>query len=232
LSNLLNNQTDQLFDERTLAVQLEKFINDIRDFENNNTGAIQIDNVSSFADSGFDSNDGFGRSEIHSHADDSIMSSSEIKKETVDGSRSMSSNEALFSVNHNHTYLETIRDNEVEEIYHPHSYKNKIKNIMSLNDRISKDEQLLNDYRISYTLDTIVNSEVDDFNEILKDEDLTADQISVIKDIRKRGKNKVSLGYLVSEIFILLVQTEIHFQIFSSSRNIWIAWNENSRLRQ
>ncbi len=200
-SEILNNQSDELFDENLLAKQLEKFMNDINDIENN-TSAIQTHNIQLFAnDNSVENNDTISKtinrtSDVNSSVNESILINSDVKHKPMPAKN----NCAVDSVYHNHTYLETARSSSVEDIYHPHSYKNKMKNIFSANERMSKDEKMLNDHKIKYSLERIVNSEVDDFSEILKDTELNAEQIAVLKDIRKRGKNKVcSISTIVSQ---------------------------------
>ena len=64
--------------------------------------------------------------------------------------------------------------------------------MMNATNKESKDEALLHDYKIEYSLDTIVNSNVDTFVELLKNPNLTQEQLNVLRDIRRRGKNKIA----------------------------------------
>ena len=128
---------------------------------------------------------------------DSSTSSSIILSDSIDGSllenqinvkEELMSDDALYGLIHNHTYLET----KEGDVYHPHSYKNKLKSMLNATNRESKDEALLNEYKIEYSLDSIVNSDVEVFTEMLKDTKLTQEQLNVMKDIRRRGKNKIA----------------------------------------
>ena len=77
-----------------------------------------------------------------------------------------------------------------------------MKNMRSLNENNdgnasrqfeSRDEVLLRENSIRLTLSQVVESNAEDFNELLKENgDFTLDQINLIKDIRRRGKNKVA----------------------------------------
>lgn len=125
-------------------------------------------------------------------------SASIILSDSMDGSllenqinfkEEITSDDALYGLIHNHTYLET---NEDDGVYHPHSYKNKLKSMINATNKESKDEVLLTEYKIEYSLDSIVNSNVEVFTEMLKDPKLTQDQLNVMKDIRRRGKNKIA----------------------------------------
>ena len=128
----------------------------------------------------------------------SSSSSSIILSDSMDGSlleneinfkQEITNDDALYGLIHNHTYLET---NEEDSVYHPHSYKNKLKNMLNSTNKESKDEVLLSEYKIEHSLDSIVNSNVDVFTEMLKDPKLTPEQLNVMKDIRRRGKNKIA----------------------------------------
>jgi hypothetical protein len=125
-------------------------------------------------------------------------SASIILSDSMDGSllenqinfkEEITSDDALYGLIHNHTYLET---NEDDGVYHPHSYKNKLKSMINATNKESKDEVLLTEYKIEYSLDLIVNSNVEAFTDMLKNPKLTQEQLNVMKDIRRRGKNKIA----------------------------------------
>lgn len=63
--------------------------------------------------------------------------------------------------------------------------------------RKSRDEKKAEELEIPFTLDQIVFTPVDDFNEMLSHVTLTSEQQLLIKDIRRRGKNKVSFTFYV-----------------------------------
>lgn len=58
---------------------------------------------------------------------------------------------------------------------------------------MSRDEKKAKIHSLPLTTDEIVNLPMDEFNERLSKEDLTEAQLSLIRDIRRRGKNKVIL---------------------------------------
>jgi len=56
----------------------------------------------------------------------------------------------------------------------------------------SRDEKRARGMNIPMTVDDIINLPMDEFNERLSKYDLTEPQLSLIRDIRRRGKNKVA----------------------------------------
>ena len=96
-------------------------------------------------------------------------------------------------------------------VYHPYSYKNKMnqrlakkqqqqqqqaKNDSSpwstLTSQQTKDETLLRENGIKLTLERIVDSGAEEFHDMLEHNELTLSQVNLIKDIRRRAKNKVA----------------------------------------
>ncbi|XP_065141385.1 transcription factor NF-E2 45 kDa subunit isoform X1 [Paramisgurnus dabryanus] len=57
---------------------------------------------------------------------------------------------------------------------------------------LSRDERRAFALKIPFTLDKIVNLPVDDFNELLTQYTLNEAQLALVRDIRRRGKNKVA----------------------------------------
>ena len=62
----------------------------------------------------------------------------------------------------------------------------------SENEAYSRDEKRARAMNIPMTVDDIINLPMDEFNERLSKYDLTEPQLSLIRDIRRRGKNKVA----------------------------------------
>lgn len=60
------------------------------------------------------------------------------------------------------------------------------------NVRLSRDEQRAKALKIPLSVDTIINLPVDDFNEVMSKHQLNEAQLALVRDIRRRGKNKVA----------------------------------------
>ncbi|KAG7282213.1 hypothetical protein CRUP_038381 [Coryphaenoides rupestris] len=58
--------------------------------------------------------------------------------------------------------------------------------------RLSRDEQRARALQIPFTVDMIINLPVDDFNELMSKHQLSEAQLALVRDIRRRGKNKVA----------------------------------------
>ncbi|XP_048095844.1 nuclear factor erythroid 2-related factor 2a isoform X2 [Alosa alosa] len=58
--------------------------------------------------------------------------------------------------------------------------------------RLSRDEQRAKALQIPFTVDMIINLPVDDFNEMMSKHQLNEPQLALVRDIRRRGKNKVA----------------------------------------
>lgn len=57
---------------------------------------------------------------------------------------------------------------------------------------LSRDERRAMALKIPFPMDKIINLPVDDFNELLTQYTLTETQLALVRDIRRRGKNKVA----------------------------------------
>lgn len=58
--------------------------------------------------------------------------------------------------------------------------------------RLSRDEQKAKSLKIPFSVHMIINLPVDDFNEIMSKHQLNEAQLALVRDIRRRGKNKVA----------------------------------------
>ncbi|XP_077391962.1 nuclear factor erythroid 2-related factor 2a [Festucalex cinctus] len=58
--------------------------------------------------------------------------------------------------------------------------------------RLSRDEQRAKALKIPFGIDMIINLPVDDYNELISKNQLNEAQLALIRDIRRRGKNKVA----------------------------------------
>lgn len=85
---------------------------------------------------------------------------------------------------------------------------------------LSRDERRAKALNIPFPMDQIINLPVDDFNELLTQYTLTDTQLALVRDIRRRGKNKVaaqncrkrkleSIIHLETELNQLKTQKEI-----------------------
>lgn len=96
---------------------------------------------------------------------------------------------------HNHTYH--LQPSAPESTSEPFSWPGKSQKIRSryLEDtdrNLSRDEQRAKALHIPFSVDEIVGMPVDSFNSMLSRYYLTDLQVSLIRDIRRRGKNKVA----------------------------------------
>ncbi|AWP09713.1 putative transcription factor NF-E2 45 kDa subunit [Scophthalmus maximus] len=57
---------------------------------------------------------------------------------------------------------------------------------------LSRDERRATSLKIPFPMEKIINLPVDDFNELLTQYTLTDSQLALVRDIRRRGKNKVA----------------------------------------
>ncbi|KAM4730998.1 nuclear factor erythroid 2-related factor 2a [Anableps anableps] len=58
--------------------------------------------------------------------------------------------------------------------------------------RLTRDEQRAKALNIPFTVNMIINLPVDDFNELMSKHQLNEAQLALVRDIRRRGKNKVA----------------------------------------
>ncbi|XP_051786599.1 nuclear factor erythroid 2-related factor 2a [Erpetoichthys calabaricus] len=68
----------------------------------------------------------------------------------------------------------------------------KDKSRSRLEARLSRDEQRAKVLQIPFAIEKIINLPVEDFNELMSKHQLNESQLSLIRDIRRRGKNKVA----------------------------------------
>lgn len=72
--------------------------------------------------------------------------------------------------------------------YHFSPSSNKI----SKNSAWSRDQRRARTLKVPFSTDLIVNLPVEEFNDLLTNYQLSEDQVSLIRDIRRRGKNKIA----------------------------------------
>lgn len=79
--------------------------------------------------------------------------------------------------------------------------RNKLKSSKrSEDEQLTRDEKRARNLNIPISVDDIINLPMDEFNERLSKYDLSESQLTLIRDIRRRGKNKV----YIADIQILL----------------------------
>lgn len=79
----------------------------------------------------------------------------------------------------------------------PRTPRNKTKTSKrSEEDQLTRDEKRARNLNIPIIVDDIINLPMDEFNERLSKYDLSETQLTLIRDIRRRGKNKVHNIYI------------------------------------
>ncbi|XP_044128918.1 nuclear factor erythroid 2-related factor 3 [Bufo gargarizans] len=123
-------------------------------------------------------------------------SGSEINKFCQMDDSNYHSEMSLHNVHHNHTYNQLPNQTEPSPEHH-YSWSvksNKIRSpcVNAMDKNLSRDERRAKSLRIPFSVDEIVSMPVEMFNSMLTKHYLTETQVSVIRDIRRRGKNKVA----------------------------------------
>ena len=62
---------------------------------------------------------------------------------------------------------------------------------------LSRDQKLVMEMNIPFTVEEIINKPMEEFNDILSKNGVSEEIINVCRDIRRRGKNKVMYFSLV-----------------------------------
>ncbi|XP_040500105.1 nuclear factor erythroid 2-related factor 3 [Ursus maritimus] len=101
---------------------------------------------------------------------------------------------AFQHIFHNHTYhLQPSALESTSRSFSRHGKSQKVSQYLNDTDRnLSRDEQRAKALHIPFSVDEIVRMPVDSFNNMLSRHYLTDLQMSLIRDIRRRGKNKVA----------------------------------------
>ncbi|XP_025147057.1 nuclear factor erythroid 2-related factor 3 isoform X3 [Bubalus bubalis] len=101
---------------------------------------------------------------------------------------------AFQHVSHNHTYhLQPSALESTSESFSMPGKSQKISRYLNDTDRnLSRDERRAKALHIPFSVDEIIRMPVDSFNSMLSRHYLTDLQVSLIRDIRRRGKNKVA----------------------------------------
>ncbi|XP_051894906.1 endoplasmic reticulum membrane sensor NFE2L1-like isoform X4 [Pristis pectinata] len=101
----------------------------------------------------------------------------------------------LDQINHNHTYNLPLGASVSGQQSHPTpgkkaGFKETHSNRIDLH--LGRDERRARALKIPFSNDKIINLPVDEFNELLSKYHLTEAQLTLIRDIRRRGKNKLA----------------------------------------
>ncbi|XP_071942165.1 nuclear factor erythroid 2-related factor 2-like isoform X2 [Antedon mediterranea] len=98
---------------------------------------------------------------------------------------------SMNSITHNHTYSNmssrngSMNGNSSKKSHHQ-------KHNHDMGSRFSRDEKRAKQLKIPIPIEKIIDLPVDQFNELLKKFELTDPQLALVRDIRRRGKNKVA----------------------------------------
>lgn len=96
---------------------------------------------------------------------------------------------SIEPVQHNHTYH--LPAESTGAMQRPIS-RDKSKGRKSEEEHLTRDEKRARALNVPMSVDDIINLPMDEFNERLSKYDLSEPQLSLIRDIRRRGKNKVA----------------------------------------
>ncbi|XP_011341454.1 segmentation protein cap'n'collar isoform X2 [Ooceraea biroi] len=108
---------------------------------------------------------------------------------SVDFSRHQSGRSAIEHVHHNHTYH--LPAESSGSLQRPISRDKKVRKSEG-EEHLTRDEKRARALNVPITVSDIINLPMDEFNERLSKYDLSEAQLSLIRDIRRRGKNKVA----------------------------------------
>lgn len=96
----------------------------------------------------------------------------------------------LDHVGHNHTY--NMVPDEPEEQPKPTVTRGRRRSSEFLDRQAGRDEQRARSMKIPFSNEKIINLPVEEFNELLTKYQLTEAQLCLVRDIRRRGKNKMA----------------------------------------
>ncbi|XP_071627700.1 segmentation protein cap'n'collar isoform X6 [Temnothorax longispinosus] len=108
---------------------------------------------------------------------------------SVDFSRHQSGRSVIEHVHHNHTYH--LPAESSGSLQRPISRDKKVRK-NEAEEHLTRDEKRARALSVPIAVSDIINLPMDEFNERLSKYDLSEAQLSLIRDIRRRGKNKVA----------------------------------------
>lgn len=115
-------------------------------------------------------------------------------------------------IQHNHTYSQQHSQQQQQQQQHPQPQKSSLSNPKSLRQEMlpgphkgsksaamshsrgptSRDQKRLRELNVPLTMSQIIDSSVEEFNELVRKYPLPESHMRLIRDIRRRGKNKVA----------------------------------------
>ncbi|XP_019713147.1 nuclear factor erythroid 2-related factor 2a [Hippocampus comes] len=147
-----------------------------------------------YGDEGFDGSDSdmeeMDQNPGSAKSDYSEMFSLNFQPDDVQRAFPLSTLAGQLQTQHNETKQEMT--DPVEDSGHSSSPFTKDKRKRRSDLRLSRDEQRAKALKIPFGVDMIINLPVDDYNEVITKSQLNEAQLALIRDIRRRGKNKVA----------------------------------------
>ncbi|XP_077997073.1 endoplasmic reticulum membrane sensor NFE2L1-like isoform X2 [Glandiceps talaboti] len=105
---------------------------------------------------------------------------------------------SMEHIKHNHTYPQPSESEQKHEKKrnnggsHPHANRPDSSKRDKRSEKLSRDEKRAKTLSIPFSTNEIIDLPVDEFNELMSKYQLTEPQLALIRDIRRRGKNKVA----------------------------------------
>ncbi|XP_028847375.1 nuclear factor erythroid 2-related factor 2a isoform X2 [Denticeps clupeoides] len=147
--------------------------------------SLHEDGSFGFSDSDMDEMDNGPGSTDSGYSDLFLTSFSTDVEQPTTSAKSAAAQQADMKVKHPKT-------EPVEASGHPKPPFTKDKQKKRAEARLSRDEQRARTLQIPFSVDTIINLPVDDFTEMMSKHQLNEAQLALVRDIRRRGKNKVA----------------------------------------
>lgn len=125
----------------------------------------------------------------------------------------------ISSSKHNHTY--NLQPGQERRCYKKYNFKDE--QIQPNKGPQCRDKKRIEELEIKLTLDQIIDSPVEEFNEILQTHKFTDQQLQLIRDIRRRGKNKVAAQNCRKRKMDVIVNLEDNKETLREARDRLIA---------
>uniref|UniRef100_A0A8C6FJQ8 Nuclear factor erythroid 2-related factor 3 n=1 Tax=Moschus moschiferus TaxID=68415 RepID=A0A8C6FJQ8_MOSMO len=164
------------------------------DSSNNSTSVIKSNSSHSICEGATGSSSDFSHQDLEGAVGGDYPEPSKLCHMNDRSAFHFHSDLAFQHVSHNHTYH--LQSSALESTSDSFSWPGKSQKISRyLNDtdrNLSRDERRAKALHIPFSVDEIIRMPVDSFNSMLSRHYLTDLQVSLIRDIRRRGKNKVA----------------------------------------